>query len=47
MICLQFFTCILLSVLLFYASVTRESPSVSPLWCFIAQNSESACCRNP
>jgi len=29
-ICLQFFKCILLSVLLFYAFVTRESPSVSP-----------------
>jgi len=24
----------------------RESPSVSPLWCFITQNSESACTRN-
>jgi len=32
--------CILLSVIL-------ESPSVSPLWCFITQNSESACSRNP
>jgi len=29
-ICLQYFICILLSVL-FYVFVTRESPSVSPL----------------
>jgi len=46
-ICLQFFICILLSVLLFYAFVTRESPSVSPLLCYITQNSESACFRTP
>jgi len=45
-ICLQFFICILRSVLLFYVFVTRESPSVSPL-CFITQNAESACSRNP
>jgi len=25
----------------------RGSPSVSPLWCFITQNSESAFSRNP
>jgi len=37
----------ILSVLLFYAFVTRASPSISPLWCFITQNSESACSRNP
>jgi len=42
-ICLQFFISILLSVLLFHVFVTRESLSVSPLWCFITQNSESAC----
>jgi len=30
-ICLQFFICILLPVLLFFVFVTRESPSVSPL----------------
>jgi len=34
-ICLQFFICILLSVLLFYVFVIRESPSVRPFWCFI------------
>jgi len=39
--------CMLLSVLLFYVFVTRESPSVSPFWCFITQNSESGCSRNP
>jgi len=32
--------CILLSVRLFYVFVTRESPSFSPLWCFITQCSE-------
>ena len=47
-ICLHFFICILLSVLLFPEKKhTRESPSVSILWCFIIQNSESACSRSP
>jgi len=45
-ICLQFFICILLSVLLFYIFVSRESPSISPLWCFVAQKSDSACFEN-
>jgi len=46
-ICFQFFICILQSVLLLCVFVTRESSSVSPLWCFVTQNSESACSRNP
>ena len=46
-ICLQFLICIFLSVLLFYVFVTRESPSVSFLWCFITQYFENACFSNP
>jgi len=53
---LQFYICLAVfafsfhshsSVCVFYTFVTRESPSVSSLWCYITQNSESACSRTP
>jgi len=46
-ICVQFFISILLSVLLFYLFVTRESLSVSPFDVLLLKTLESACSRNP